>query len=624
MIPSKRFLSSYSFRMRLFSILITSIFSFCFFTIILGVSGCRRVTDEEEPGKVIIGLTDTEGDFVRYMVDVISLSLTKVDGSVVETLPASIKVDFAQYTEMTELLTAASIPSGFYNKATLTLDYKDADIWVENDIGEARKILSILDIDGNAITTLEASVYLEGSDSLLIVPGIPANLTLDFNLDASNKIDDTDPNILIVQPLLLADVIPENPKLHRLRGPLKEVNVNQGNLSVIIHPFIHIISGGDDRFGVLEVTTHPTNTVYAINGNHYQGQDGLDELNELNTIKPLTPVIVFGNPNLNLKPFQFEAREVRAGSDVPGGDLDVITGNVTGRGTNSLTVKGATLIREDSSVIFNDTVTIYLDANTRVGRQFSTRPYNTSDISVGQRITAFGEIGATDSELNAGFVHLQLTTLRGTVNTADDILHQIDITLTSIDGRRVSIFDFQGTGSDKEYDADPNNYEIATGNLIISSLDTGSPVKVQGFVNAFGNAPVDFKAQTVVNVAEVPALMNVSWFPANPDAFEYLSTEEITISLNGVGLFHHVGRAGVVIDLNGSANSPKIRPKGETGFFSISQDWTRQLHTSFENFVTDLEGRLENARVKHLTAIGQFNDQNSTLTATNINVLLVE
>jgi hypothetical protein len=606
--------------MRLFSALTISIFGFCLLAITLGVLGCRPITDEaDEPGKIIIGLTDTEGDFVRYMVEVLSLSLTKADGSVVETLPLSTKVDFAQYTEMTEFLTAASIPSGFYIKATLTLDYENADIWIENDIGEAERIHTILDVDGNAITTLEASVHLEDSSSLLIAPGIPAHLTLDFNLDASNKIDDNDPNILIVQPLLLADVNLKKPKLHRLRGPLKEVNVSQGNFLVIIRPFIHFISGGDERFGVLRVTTN-SDTVYAINGNLYQGQEGLNELNKLNI---MSPTIVIWDPKPNSH--QFEAHEVRAGYNVPGGTLDVVTGNVTSRDLNSLTVKGATLIRTNSSVVFNDTVTIYLDA-TGVGRQFSTDIHNTADISVGQRITVFGTIrpDTMDRGLNADFVHLQLTTLRGTVNRVVDD-KQIDVNLKSIDGRRINIFDFQGTGIDTGNDADPNDYEIDTNNLVIPSLHTGSPVKVFGFVNAFGQAPEDFKAQKVVDVSGIPALMNVSWFPANPNAFENLSTEGITLSLDDVGLFHHIGRAGVVINLN---VSPTIQPdssKGGAGLFSISQDWTRHLHFSFENFVTDLEGRLmENASVKHLTAIGPFNDVNATLTASHINVLLVE
>ncbi len=625
MISLKRILSTHSFRMRVFSGLTMGMFGFCLLMFTFWVSGCTPLTDE--PGEVVIGLTDTEGEFVRYAVDILSLSLTKADGTIVETLPFSTEVDFAQYTEMTEFLTAASIPSGSYVKATLILDYSEKDIWIEKNTGDAEKIHTVLDVERNSITTLEVSVYLDGPNSLIIAPGIPEHLTLDFNLEASNKIDDVDPNILIVHPLLLADVSLKAPKVHRLRGPLKEVNPDQGNFLVIIRPFIHIISGGDEHFGVLRVTTN-SNTIFVINGNLYNEQDGLDELNELNTLSPYTATIVIGD--LKAYPRRFEAREVRAGSDVPGGILDVITGNVTSRDPNSLIVKGATLIRTNNSIVFNDTATIYLDANTRVSRQFSTDIYNTNDISIGQRITVFGNLdpNSGDLELNADFVHLQLTTLRGTVNSTSTLLHKIYVNLSSIDGRRITIFDFEGTGIDIENDADPNNYDIGTDNLNISSLHTGSPVKVLGFVNAFGMAPMDFKAQTIVDVSGVSALLNVGWLQADPNAFENLSAEGITLNLDGVGLFHHVGRAGIVIDLNELSELPTIKPdpeEGGAGFFSISQEGTRKLHTSFENFVTDLEERLaENASVKHVIAIGSFNDSNSTLTARYINVLLVE
>ena len=186
---------------RLFSVLIASLF----IAAIIGLSGCDIVPvdgdETEDLGQVVIGLTDEEGDFVNYTVDVVYLTLTKANGVVVSTLPISTRVDFAQYTEMTEFLTAATIPSGVYTEATLLLDYQDAEIWVEDSNGDSVEVETILDVDGNPITTLEVSVRLEGRNSLLIAPGIPAHLTLDFNLNASNKVefDAFDSPILTVQ-----------------------------------------------------------------------------------------------------------------------------------------------------------------------------------------------------------------------------------------------------------------------------------------------------------------------------------------------------------------------------------------------------------------------------------------
>ena len=84
------------------------VFFTIFFTIamITPLSGCNSNghdnSNTDESGEVIIGLTDTPGDFTTYTVDVVSLTLTKANGAVVGTVPLSTRVDFAQYTEMTE------------------------------------------------------------------------------------------------------------------------------------------------------------------------------------------------------------------------------------------------------------------------------------------------------------------------------------------------------------------------------------------------------------------------------------------------------------------------------------------------------------------------------------------
>lgn len=602
---------------RLLVSFIVGLFGFCILTTI-GLSGCS--TSEEKSGKIVIGLTDDEGDFVSYTVDVLFLTLTKSNGAVVNTLPLSTRVDFAQYTEMTEFLTAATVPSGAYTKATLILDYKEAEIAVEDANGNAVEVESILDVNGNPITTLEVSVHLKGTNYLLIAPGIPSHLTLDFNLTASNKVEFSDSGspVLTVQPVLLADVNAEAPKIHRLRGPLKEVDVDEGTFEVIIRPFIHIISGGDDHFGILEVTTN-NDTVFEINEDVYQGQVGLNALNEMPI---LTATVVIGD--LKFNPPRFEAHEVYAGSRVPGGELDVVTGNVIKRNGNVLTVKGATLIRTDGSVVFNDTVTIQLGENTKVGRQLSLNMKNISDISVGQRVTVFGTLNIDNTELDAteGYVRILLTTLRGTVVATDTPWFVIN--LNSIDRRRVSIFDFSGTGINTENDTNPANYEIDAGSLDVSSIPLDTPIKVRGFVNAFGQAPEDFDAQTVVGVSNVAALIVVDWFPASTTAFEDLTTEGIKLNLEGVGLFHHLNRAGVVIDLTKLPDSPWIQPReGGLGLFSIAQSGAHQFYFTFENFVIDLNYRLTGTvAVKHIIATGFFDDGTATLTAGYIAVKL--
>ena len=618
MIWTKNIKSSDNVWKRLFSVLTL----FLFMAAIFGLSACdigiEGGDQEESFGQIVIGLTDNEGDFVNYTVDVVYLTLTKANGAAVDTLPISTRVDFSQYTEMTEFLTAATIPSGFYTAATLMLDYQDADIWVENVDGNAVEVESILDEDGNPLTTLEVSVRLEGRNSLLIAPGIPAHLTLDFNLNASNKVefDLSGSPILTVQPFLLAELNPEAPKIHRLRGPLKNVDVNGETFEVIIRPFIHILSGGDEHFGTLEVRTND-GTIYEINEEVYTGQAGLTALDAM---QALTAVIAIGD--LKFNPARFEARHVYGGSSVPGGTLDVVSGNVISRNSSILNVKGATLIRSGGSVVFNNTLIVQVGINTVVRRQLSFELYDIDDISIGQRVTIFGTLNIDETELDAteGYARMHLTTLRGQALAAGPPWFVVD--LNSIDGRRVGIFDFTGTGISPENDANPANYEIDVGALDVSSLSPGAPVKVRGFANTFGQAPEDFNAWTVIDVSNVRASLVVSWRPPSAAAFEYFSSDNLTLNLDGVGLFHHVHRAGVVTDLTELFDSPSIEPEEEgEGLFVIYQNGTLQVHFTFENFVSDLESRLAtDGTVQSIAAFGHFDDTTSTLTARHIAV----
>ena len=82
----------------------TLLLGFTVFTLIF--SGCVdegvESTSGTGEGDLVISLTDAEGDFTTYTVDVTSITLTKQNGAEVSTLPLSTTVDFAQYTEMTE------------------------------------------------------------------------------------------------------------------------------------------------------------------------------------------------------------------------------------------------------------------------------------------------------------------------------------------------------------------------------------------------------------------------------------------------------------------------------------------------------------------------------------------
>src|SRR5215472_17041231 len=79
-------------------------------------SGGGAPTSMNSPptGTAMVTLTDMPGDFVSYMVNIVSLKLTRSDGSMVETVPATTTVDFARLVNLSEVLTARQVPDGEY------------------------------------------------------------------------------------------------------------------------------------------------------------------------------------------------------------------------------------------------------------------------------------------------------------------------------------------------------------------------------------------------------------------------------------------------------------------------------------------------------------------------------
>ncbi len=468
---------------------------------LLGLAGCgggdAGTAEEGATGVVNIMLTDAEGDFVTYTVDVTSLTLTRADGAIVETLPVTTRVDFARYTDLTEFLTAATVPSGVYKHATITLDYTDADIQVEDAAGNAVAVQTFLDSDGNPVTTLTLDVRLEGVRALPIVPGLPRLLSLDFDLEKSHTVDLAGTPSITIAPVLYAEVDRESDKPQRLRGPLQSVNEARGTFHLFIHPFHARLDRGARPFGSVTVHTDET-THFEIDGQAYTGADGLAVL----ALEPrFTGVIVRGV--FRLRPRRFEATEVYAGTSVPGGEMDAAVGSVVARTADTLTLRGVTLQRRDGVVVFHDTVTVTVADSTLVRKALHTGEFTQQDISVGQRLIVFGTLTRTDItdlrlDASNGYARMLVSNLRGQVVANDPVAGRFDLSLHAINGRNPALYDFTGTGRSPAEDADPANYELNTGTLDTSAFTVGENVAARGFVTPFGSAPKDFDAITLV------------------------------------------------------------------------------------------------------------------------------
>ena len=447
------------------------------FVAALGLSACgggSGGSSAASTGVVNVGLTDAAGDFLTYAIDVTSLTLTKADGTVVQTLPQKTRVDFAQYADLTEFLTGATVPAGDYVSATLQADYSNADVEVDDGSGTPVKIsaANIHDSSGNPVTSLSMTVKLDNARHLVIAPGVPALFDLDFNLAASNQVDMSNPAVPVVtvNPMLVADVNPDAPKPHRIRGPLDAVDTAAGSFTLVLRPF-HLLQGD---FGRLTFITDG-NTDYEINQTSYQGGAGLTALAQL---PRFTATVALGT--LDPGSGKFLATEVYAGSSVAFGSSDVVTGNVIARNGDTLTIKGATLVRSTGTLSFRNTVSVTVASTTKVtGQTLAGASLDSSSISVGQRVTVLGTItqdngSGTAMDASTGLVRLLITQLNGTVNSTGS--GNIAMTLARIDGRPIGLFNFAGTGTSGN-DASPNAYQITTGALSLAGIVNGTPLQ---------------------------------------------------------------------------------------------------------------------------------------------------
>ena len=579
-----------------------------------------------ECGTVMVALTDADGDFLNYTVDVLSLVLETANGRVVETLPRKTRINFTDYVDLTELVTVATIPPGTYVSGTISLDYDDSEVFVE--AAGVSKEAVVTDRDGNALTQTELKIQLSNREQLIVTRGRPALLQLDFDLDASHSVDIVaTPATAISEQFILAEVAPVDEKDIRVRGPLVSVSVDEMTYTVAIRPF----HDRDGDFG--RVNVHITNdTEFEVDEVVYEGSEGL---RALDAAGPGTPTVARGT--LNVAERQFTADVVLAGSSVPGIDRDAVIGNVIKRDGNFLTIRGATIVPSDRRMHFHDDVVVEVGPDTTVFKE----GYRASDltidaISIGQRVTIRGNqpTPTTDAlapqilfDATQGSVRMHVTHLSGVVNTV--MPGQTDITLHSIDRRRVEIFDFAGTGKSKLEDADPGNYEVATGNLTLADFAAGKPIVARGFPAAFGMAPPDFDGRTVIDYTDVRSSLGVGWgAEGTADPFRSIDIDGLILHNQNpdVDQRHYIKQGPVLIDLTALDSDTTIVPResDRLAFYLKSGDSVR-MYSDFADFANDLSTSIIGGdRARSMHARGKYDVDTNVFTAYKIGVYLLE
>lgn len=580
----------------------------------LSLSACKP--SDMDMGTVDIGLSDAAGDFLSYTVDVTSLTLTKADGTVVQTLPQRTRVDFAQVVDLTEFVTGATIPSGNYVGAALNLDYTHADMEVDDGTGAPVPVASIVDAQGHPVSALTVNVKLDNARQLAILPLAPALLDLDFDLAASNQVDLSTPAspVVTVSPLLMADVNPDSTRPHRIRGPLVNVNVTGGTFMLALRPF-NLLQGDHGRVTFLV----DAKTTYEINQTPFVGSAGLTALSQLTS---LTATVAIGTLVPGTR--QFLATEVFAGSSVSFGTSDVLTGNVITRSGNTFTVKGAALVRKDGTLSFRDTVSVSVASATKVVGEGQMASHSIGDISIGQRVSVFGTLDALGAmQASSGLVRLLVTQLNGVANSAGGGV--VAMTLARINGHPVASFNFAGSGTPGN-DANPNSYVVATGSLPLAGIVNGTPLRVRGFVQPFGQATAgdDFNAVTLIDVTDAPATLVVGWPSLEAAPFSSFMEVSMSVNLTNAGLLHDVIRVGVDTRLL-TTDTPTVHAANPaSGLFVIGIDGMVQMYTQFSAYQRALQADFGAGRKARsfVASGGPYDDGTKNLTADTMAAVL--
>jgi len=601
-----------------------------------GAQGCSASTC----GNAMLTLTDAAGDFASYTVDVVSLKLTKADGTVVETLPTKTRVDFTQLVNVTELLTSATVPQGEYVSATMTLDYSNAAIFVYTDANDTQtvQVAQVVDGSGNTLwsatppapttTTIELTVQLDNKNHLFISPGKLSRLALDFNLAASNGVDMTNPAspVVTVQAFIVASVVPSDTKDIRVRGKLVSVDLTGGTYTVNVEPF----DDQDSDRG--QVVVHTTDqTAWEIDGTPYAGSAGL---NALNAEPAGTLTVAFGT--LSKTDHTFTAARVLGGTSVQTSALDRLQGVVISRTGDTLVVRGATewMHSDDDDHFCSRDVTLSIgDATMFTVAGGPTATPTKLWVSVGSRITAFGKAAKDASgnrtfDATAGRVRLELTSLWGTVTGTG--ANSVTLSLQAIEGRPASVFNFAGTGTTSAQDSNPASYVVTTGVLPLSSVGASAPLRFFGFVQPFGSAPPDFNARTLVDFADTSALLDASFGSGGSTAALTASATALTLNVSDplLGWAHFIKVGPHLIDLKTLSSNVSIVPdSAATGPYAIRTEApmgmgemdTIETFNAWADFETALATKLgAGAKVQKVVAIGHFDSTTNTFTAAQI------
>jgi hypothetical protein len=584
---------------------ITGLALLLLFCLNCGGGGGDGTTSEDsvtslEKGELVIGLTDADGDFTAYQVDVVSIKLYREDGAEISVLPVASTIDFTEYIDVTELLSTTSLSKGRYVSGNMVLDYSQHDVQIE--VSGNSVTAEVIDSLGDPIDQIEMSFNF-GAENLEITKGSSAFLSLDFDLQATNEVDlSGETPTVTVTPLLIAEINGESFKQQRTRGLLTIVDTSAQTFEMKIRP----LKTNSGSFGSLTVEVDE-NTLFDVDGGSFIGLSGLSALEAVDLE---TLVTVTGN--LNLQSGFMEADMVSAGNSVLGNAYDFGKGSVVAIEGNVLTLRGGTLKRHNGAERRGGLTYVELGDLTEVTKSNDLSEGTVEDLLIGSQILVYGEASTESGNRileNVQNVKLHDSELQGEVVSIG--VSSLMLNIQSINGRDVSIFPIDT----------PEMFLISTASLDLSSLEVNDLLKIEGYFSSSS----EFDAMSILDVSNVGVKASISW-TEELSGSPLLSVADMNavISLNEEVLSrrHHIYQGRLKSDLLDHGSSLNLFSPTDMGSFTLSFQGESTPYTSFNDFMEALDSALTESSMKSMSIKGEFDSDSVTFTVESLRVLL--
>jgi hypothetical protein len=565
-----------------------------------------------ETGELTLALTDAASDEVdQFEVDVTDVMLTRLDGSTVSVLTRRARVDFAQLTELSELITRHSVPIGTYSGLLMTLDFATAAIMLKGQTVAA----SVVDAGG---TPLTGSTVVRVNFASNLRPNIAVRrnrvFVLDLDLDQSIT-PDLGNNRVAFSPAITATVDATIPKPVGVTGILSSVDLSRRTFTLDKRD----LSGNT----LVTVTVTVDNaTLYQVNGVGAQGTPGLTALASLT----MGTDRVFAQGVVNRNNGSLAALAVEAGAGTFGNGQDWVEGHIAARNNGAgqdatLTVRGRGHDVSSGTRTYDTSfaVNVFLGA-TKVLRRGATTALNSDSLQVGQRVLCFGVLSGTtlDCSTATGVVRCLKTSVFGIAAGAPSN-NVLTLDVVRFDLRDETQFNFNVASV---LEADVNAFTVDVTGLGTAGVVTGSRIRVQGFMNPVGNAGDQaFTAEALTNRQTAARLMTVIWPYSAGSTITSATSSALVLEVSGATIKRiDDGFAPLLLT---DSPAPQITPPGNLGIFRLVRGGVVEVHTLLSSFLSSLdEERDGGAHVVGVMALGTFSAGSQTMIATIVTVFL--